>query len=105
MIAVRQEVLRFGDKVIREFRYFADDPEGAKCSLIRRAVNLAVMPANAAERTFLRMYVLLEPNNFSTSFARSRDISSEAISANVQRARPTAYILVWFISLKARVSA
>ena len=50
-------------------------------------------------RTFFRMYVLLEPNSFSISFAKSRDISSEAISANVHKARPTAYMFVWFISL------
>jgi hypothetical protein len=65
----------------------------------------SIRPASAAELTFFRMYVLLEPNNFSTSFARSRDISSEAISANVQRARPTAYMFVWFISLQKDMSA
>ena len=47
----------------------------------------------------MRMYVLEEPRSFSISFARSLDISSEAISAKVQRARPTAYIFEWFISL------
>jgi hypothetical protein len=45
------------------------------------------------------MYVLLDPSNFSISFTRSRDISSEAMLANVQSASPTAYILVWFMSL------
>jgi hypothetical protein len=45
------------------------------------------------------MYVLLDPSNFSISFTRSRDISSEAMFANVQSASPTAYILEWFMSL------
>lgn len=49
--------------------------------------------------TFLRMYVLLEPSSFSISLARSRDISSDAMLAKVQRPRPTTYILEWFISL------
>ena len=49
---------------------------------------------------FLRMYVLLEPRSFSISFAKSRDISSEAILANVQSASPTVYILEWFMSLE-----
>jgi len=50
--------------------------------------------------TFLRMYVLLDPRSFSISLARSRDISSDAMFANVHNARPTAYIFEWFISLR-----
>lgn len=45
------------------------------------------------------MYVLLEPRSFSISFARSRDISSDAIFANVHRPRPTTYMFEWFKSL------
>lgn len=51
------------------------------------------------EPTFLRMYVLLDPRSFSISLAKSRDISSEAMFAKVHNARPTAYMLEWFISL------
>jgi hypothetical protein len=45
------------------------------------------------------MYVLLEPSSFSISFARSRDISSDAMFANVQSASPHAYMFGWFMSL------
>ena len=53
-----------------------------------------------ASPTFFRIYVLLDPSSFSISLARSRDISSDEMFANVQRARPTAYIFEWFMSLR-----
>ena len=52
--------------------------------------------------TFLRMYVLLLPISLSISFDRSRDISSEAMLANVQRARPTTYMLLCDMSLPGK---
>jgi hypothetical protein len=58
------------------------------------------LAATTLQRTFLRMYVLLEPNNFSISLAKSLDISSDAMFAKVHNARPTAYILEWFMSLQ-----
>jgi hypothetical protein len=55
---------------------------------------------NGEDRTFFRMYVLLLPSSFSISLHRSRDISSDEILAKVQSARPTAYMLEWFMSLR-----
>lgn len=45
------------------------------------------------------MYVLLLPKSFSISFARSLDISSDEMFANVHNANPTAYMFEWFMSL------
>lgn len=50
------------------------------------------------------MYVLLEPNSFSTSLHKSRDISSDDMFANVHSAKPTAYMFEWFISLTKDIS-
>jgi hypothetical protein len=53
--------------------------------------------------TFLRIYELLLPSSFSTSFTRSRLISSDEMLANVHSASPTAYMLEWFMSLQVSV--
>lgn len=48
------------------------------------------------------MYVLLDPRSFSISLAKSLDISSDAMFANVHNANPTAYMFEWFMSLQTQ---
>ena len=97
MVAVSEEVLRFANKVVSEVGDLLDDAQGAeRCLLGSQRLETGRWIAC----TFLRMYVLLDPRSFSISLAKSRDISSDAISAKVQRARPTAYMFVWFMSLR-----
>lgn len=98
MVAVREEVLGFGSKVVGEVGYFLDDPQCAQRGL-EVGVNSECTSISKLPVTFFRMYVLLEPSSFSISLARSRDISSDAMLANVHSARPTAYMLEWFMSL------
>ena len=99
MVAVSKEVLRFANKVVSEVGDLLDDAQGAeRCLLGSQRLETGRWIAC----TFLRMYVLLDPRSFSISLARSRDISSDAMLANVQSANPTAYMFEWFMSLRYR---
>ncbi len=103
MIPVLEERLGFGDKVVDELGHAADYAQGAEGGLVGvdRAGSELSREWGMAQRTFFRIYVLELPRSFSTSLTRSRDISSPAMLANVQSARPTAYMLEWFMSLRA----
>lgn len=62
----------------------------------RSGTFLTILIAQIA--AFRLMYVLLDPMSLSISLLRSRDISSEAMLPKVARARPTTYMLEWFMS-------
>lgn len=97
MIPVLEERLGLGGEVVHQFGDAADDPQRAESGLgsVSTEAGKKVSPG----LTFFRMYVLLLPRSFSTSLARSRDISSDEMFAKVHSARPTAYMFEWFISL------
>ena len=86
--------------MIRNIGNLFDNSQSTKGGLTDNESNTMV---TIREYTFLRMYVLLDPNSFSISLARSRDISSDAMLANVHSASPTAYIFEWFMSLASLV--
>jgi hypothetical protein len=92
MIAVRQQIFGFGREVVGQIRNLLDHSQSTKCRLYMTC-QFTSENVNIKEPTFFRMYVLLDPSSFSISLARSRDISSEAMFANVHSARPTAYML------------
>ena len=85
MIPVLEKGFRFARKVIHQVGDTSDDSKSAESSLI--SVELPF-----TDLTFFRMYVLLLPSSFSISFARSLDISSDEMFANVHSANPTAYM-------------
>ena len=85
--------------MICQIRDLLDDSESTESGLDILFISYMQYLDRGTVLTFFRIYVLLDPSSFSISFAKSRDISSDAISAKVQRARPTAYMFVWFMSL------
>jgi len=98
MVAICQEIFGLVHKVVGKIWDFFDYSESTQCSLSVTYEWMAI-EQRSIQQTFFRMYVFPEPKSFSTSLARSRDISSEAILAKVHNASPTAYRLEWFISL------
>jgi hypothetical protein len=99
VITVCEEVLRPIDKMVHEIRDFLYYSKGTERCLMIHLGKPNVFGGQVETITFLRMYVLLDPNNFSISLARSRDISSDDMFAKVHNASPTAYMFEWFISL------
>jgi hypothetical protein len=91
MVTVSQQVFGLSCEMISQVRNLLDYSESTKRRLF---VDCQCASNNYISRnhTFFLMYVLLEPSSFSISLAKSRDISSDAMFANVHNARPTAYI-------------
>ena len=91
MIPVVEKVLGFLDEMVVEIGHLSNNAKSTQGSLKKREVRQ--LNWIKLRFTFFRIYVLLDPNSFSISLHKSLAISSDAMFAKVQRARPTAYIL------------
>lgn len=96
MVAIREQAFGFVGEVIGQVGNLLDHPQSTESGLSRlRKWQVESGSFSSDDRhTFFRMYVLLDPRSFSISLAKSRDISSDAMFANVHSASPTAYIFV-----------